>query len=131
MTGLSPTACGSAFRLRSAAAPRLLPPAAHVPRYQHVFLFYFENQDFGSVIGNTRQAPYLNRLLPRGSLLANLFAEEHPSDGNYLAMAGGSTFGVPLTDPLEANPRYTITARNIGDLLDAAHGRLEGIPAKR
>ena len=103
-------------------APRLLPPATHVPRYQHVFLFYFENQDFDSIIGNTRQAPYFNGLLRRGSLLANTFAEEHPSDGNYLAMAGGSTFGAPPTDPLEANPRYTIAARNIGDLLDAAHG---------
>jgi YVTN family beta-propeller protein len=102
-------------------APRLVPPAVRVPRYQHVFLFYFENQDFRSVIGNTRQAPYLNGLLPRGSLLADSFAEEHPSDGNYLAMAGGSTFGVPPTNPLEANPRYTIAARNIGDLLDASH----------
>jgi YVTN family beta-propeller protein len=99
----------------------LVPPAAHVPGYQHVFLFYFENEDFGSVIGNTTQAPYLNSLLPRGSLLADSFAEEHPSDGNYLALAGGSTFGVPLTDPLEINPRYTIAARNIGDLLGAAH----------
>ena len=101
--------------------PPLVPPAAHVPGYQHVFLFYFENEDFGSVIGNTAQAPYLNSLLPRGSLLADSFAEEHPSDGNYLALAGGSTFGVPLTDPLEINPRYTIAARNIGDLLGAAH----------
>ena len=102
-------------------APRLVPPAVHVPRYQHVFLFYFENQDFGSVIGNTRKAPYLNGLLRQGSLLADSFAEEHPSDGNYLAMAGGSTSGVPPTNPLEANPRYTIAARNLGDLLDASH----------
>src|ERR1022692_3365922 len=99
----------------------LLRPAAHVPHYQHVFLFYFENQDFQRLIGNTRQAPYLNCLLPRSSLLANLYAEEHPSDGNYLALAGGSTFGVPLTDPLEENPLYTIRARSIGSLLDAAH----------
>jgi YVTN family beta-propeller protein len=101
--------------------PPLVPPPAHIPRYQHVFLFYFENQDFGSVIGNTKQAPYLNSLLPRASLLTNFFAEEHPSDGNYLALAGGSTFGIPLTDPLEANPRYTIRAPNIGDLAGAAH----------
>jgi YVTN family beta-propeller protein len=86
-----------------------------------VFLFYFENEDFGSVIGNTAQAPYLNSLVPGGSLLASSFAEEHPSDGDYLALAGGSTFGVPLTDPLEINPRYTIPARNIGDLIGAAH----------
>ncbi len=96
-------------------------PVVKVPRFQHVFLFYFENEDFGSVIGNTRQAPFLNSLLPHGSLLSDFFAEEHPSDGNYLALAGGSAFGVPLTDPLEENSQYTINAPNIGDLVDAAH----------
>ncbi len=99
----------------------LLPPPVRVPRYQHVFLFYFENEDFRSIIGNTRQAPYLNGLLPRASLLADFFAEEHPSDGNYLALAGGSTFGIPLDDPLEEDSQYTIHARNIGDLIGAAH----------
>jgi phosphoesterase family protein len=99
----------------------LVPPPAHVPRFAHVFLVYFENQDFAQIVGNTAQAPYLNHLISSGSLLADFFAEEHPSDGNYLAFAGGSTFGIPLTDPLEENPRYTIDARNIGDLVDAAH----------
>ena len=101
--------------------PPLTPPPAHVPRYQHVFLFYFENEDLGSVLGNTKQAPFLNSLVPHSSVLANFFAEEHPSDANYLALAGGSAFGVPLTDPLEANPQYTIHARNIGDLIGARH----------
>ncbi len=102
--------------------PRVLTaPALDVPRYQHVFLFYFENQDFGSLIGNRRQAPYLNSLLPHASLLSSFFAEEHPSDANYLALAGGSAFGVPLTDPLEENSQYTIRAPNISDLIDAAH----------
>jgi YVTN family beta-propeller protein len=101
--------------------PALTPPAARVPRYQHVFLFYFENEGFDSIIGNTRQAPYLNGLLRRSSLLSDFFAEEHPSDGNYLALAGGSTFGIPLDDPLEENPQYTIRARNIGDQISAAH----------
>jgi YVTN family beta-propeller protein len=100
---------------------RLAPPAARIPRYQHVFLFYFENEDFSSVIGNTAQAPFLNSLLPHASLLSDFFAEEHPSDGNYLALAGGSTFGIPLDDPAEENPQYTIRARNIGDLVDYAH----------
>ena len=104
----------------------LTPPAARVPRYQHVFLFYFENEDFGQIVGNTKQAPYMNSLLPRASLLGQFYAEEHPSDGNYLALAGGSTFGVPLDDPAEENPLYTIDARNIGDLVDAAHGTWKG-----
>jgi YVTN family beta-propeller protein len=113
------------LRLSVTAAIRrpapLRPPAARVPRFDHVFLFYFENEDFGSVIGNRRQAPYLNSLVPQGSVLGQMYAEEHPSDGNYLALAAGSVFGVPLDDPLEENPLYTIRARNIGDLIDAAH----------
>src|SRR5215470_13308554 len=112
---------GLAFSVSAAVRrpPPLTPPAAHVPRYQHVFLFYFENEDLGAVLGNTRQAPFLNSLVPRFSVLANFFAEEHPSDANYLALAGGSAFGVPLTDPLELDSQYTIRARNIGDLIGA------------
>jgi len=106
--------------------PALAVPASRVPRFQHVFLFYLENEDFSQIVGNTAQAPYLNSLLPRGSLLANFFAEEHPSDANYLALAGGSAFGVPLDDPAEENPLYTIDARNIGDLADAAHQTWKG-----
>ena len=99
-----------------------------MPRYQHVFLFYFENEDLGSVLGNTKQAQFLNSLVPRSSVLANFFAEEHPSDANYLALAGGSAFGVPLTDPLELNPQYTIHARNIGDLIAARHETWKAYP---
>jgi hypothetical protein len=69
----------------------LVPPAARVPRYQHVFLFSFENQDYRQLIGDTARASYLNSLLPHASLLANFLAEEHPSDGNYVALAAGST----------------------------------------
>ncbi len=98
----------------------LRPPVAHVPRYRHVFLFYFENQDVRAIVGDRERAPYYNRLLSQGSELGQMYAEEHPSDGNYLALAGGSTFGIPLTDPLEINSQYTIHAANIGDRIDAA-----------
>jgi YVTN family beta-propeller protein len=100
---------------------RLSPPTADVPRFDHVFLFMFENQDYRAVIGNRKQAPYLNSLIAHGALLANLFAEEHPSDANYLAIAAGGAFGIPLTDPLEINPRFSVHARSIGDLIGAAH----------
>jgi len=41
----------------------------------------------------------------------------HATAANYLALAGGSAFGVPLTDPEEENPLYNIDAANIGDLI--------------
>jgi YVTN family beta-propeller protein len=101
--------------------PRVASPVAHVPRFDHVFLFMFENQDYRAMIGNIKQAPYFNSLRAHGTLLANLFAEEHPSDANYVAIAAGGAFGIPLTDPLEINPRFSIHARNIGDLVGSAH----------
>ena len=103
------------------APPALTPPVPRVPHFKHVFLIYLENQDYHAIIGNTKEAPYVNSLLPQSSLLADLFAEEHPSDGNYLAFAGGSAFGVPLDDPPEEYSLYTINARNIGDTVDEAH----------
>jgi YVTN family beta-propeller protein len=107
---------------RVRAPARLRPPAAHVPRYRHVFLFYFENQNVRSIVGNRRQAPYYNSLLAQGSRLDQMYAEQHPSDGNYLATAGGSVFGAPLDDPAEENNQYTIRAPTIGDRVDAVGG---------
>ncbi len=103
------------------APSALRPPAAKVPHFDHVVLIYLENQDYKSIIGNTRDAPFINSLLPKSTLLANTFAEEHPSDGNYLSFAGGSEFDAPPDDPAEENSQYTIDARNIGDLVESVH----------
>ena len=112
---------GLTFSVPAQPPAPLTPPTPSVPGYQHVFLFYFENEDYSDVIGNVKQAPYLNSLRKDGATLADFYAEEHPSDANYTAFAGGSAFGLPLDDPAEENPQYTINARNIGDLVDAAH----------
>ena len=101
--------------------PAVTRPVARIPHFDHVFLVYLENEDYHEIIGNTKQAPFINSLIPKSSLLADTFAEEHPSDANYLAFAGGSAFGVPLDDPAEENSQYTIDAKNIGDLVDEAH----------
>ncbi len=107
--------------MRLEAAPPIAfsppaPPAAHVPRFDHVFLIMMENTDYGQVIGDRKDAPYINSLASRGSLLANYQAVYHPSDENYLAIAGGNTFvrgGVYF-------PNIHVGGRNIGDLLEAA-----------
>jgi len=105
----------------TAAPPPLRPPPSKAPRFKHVFLIMMENEDLKAIVGDKSQAPFENSLLRQGSLLTNFYAEEHPSDGNYLAIAGGGAFGIPLTDPLEENPLFTIKARNLGDLVDSAH----------
>jgi hypothetical protein len=42
---------GTAAPVRQPAPPT--PPPAQVPGYQHVFLFYFENEDYSQIVGNT------------------------------------------------------------------------------
>ena len=93
-----------------------MPPAAHVPAFDHVFLIMMENTDYGQVIGDTRNAPYINALTARGTLLANYQGVYHPSDQNYLAIAAGDTFvegGVYFPD-------IHLSARHLGDTVEAA-----------
>ena len=98
------------------ALPPPSPPPANVPHFNHVFLIMMENTDYGQLIGDSRNAPYMNSLASRGASLANYQAIYHPSDENYLAIAGGDAFvrrGVYF-------PNIHVAARNLGDLLEAA-----------
>lgn len=100
--------------------PRAIrPPHGSVPSYDHVFVVMMENQDYADIIGNHRDAPFLNRLLPQGASFASMYAEVHPSDPNYLALAAGSTFHI-MGNPIESHPHMQIHARNIGDLVHRA-----------
>ncbi|HEY7887263.1 MAG TPA: alkaline phosphatase family protein [Steroidobacteraceae bacterium] len=109
----------AAIRLETAPPmgfPAPAPPPARVPRFDHVFLIMMENTDYGQVVGDTKNAPFINSLAARGTLLANYQAVYHPSDQNYLAIAGGDTFvrgGVYF-------PKIHLAAQNLGDLLEAA-----------
>jgi hypothetical protein len=106
-------------------APTLAPPASNVPAFDHVFLVYMENENYGVneapansgdyIVGNPA-APYINNTLaPMGSLLTDAFATTHPSDPNYIALSGGSTFN------LNANPAIaSVNQPNLGDTVEAA-----------
>jgi hypothetical protein len=59
----------------------------------HVAVIVMENEEFGDVVGSPA-APYLNGLARTYSLAARMFAISHPSLPNYLALTGGSTFGI-------------------------------------
>ncbi|MGE5282248.1 MAG: alkaline phosphatase family protein [Chloroflexota bacterium] len=63
------------------------------PPTSRVVLIVLENHEYGEVAGSP-EAPYLNRLARRETLIARYHAVAHPSLPNYLAMLGGSTFGI-------------------------------------
>jgi hypothetical protein len=52
-----------------------------------------ENEEYGDVIGSS-STPFINRLARTYGLATRAFAITHPSLPNYLAMTGGSTFGI-------------------------------------
>jgi len=65
-----------------------------VPAFDHIFTIVMENHSYAEIIGNTAQAPYLNSLASQYGVAANYFGVTHPSLPNYLALAGGDTFGI-------------------------------------
>jgi hypothetical protein len=68
-------------------------PAAPSKRPDHVAVIVMENEEYDSIIGSS-SAPYINKLANRYVLLTQEYAVSHPSLPNYLALTGGSTFGI-------------------------------------
>jgi hypothetical protein len=95
--------------------PVLQPPLSSVPQFDHVFFVMMENTDFSSVIGDTTDAPFINSLAQAGTLLENYSGTYHPSDENYLSVAGGDTF----VSGAIYFPKIKVTASHIGDRLEA------------
>lgn len=67
--------------------------AGGLPTFNHVYLIVMENREYGSIVGSPN-APYINSLIRTYGLATNYDAVSHPSEPNYLALFGGSTFGV-------------------------------------
>lgn len=73
---------------QAAAAESPLPP------YAHILVIVAENKGYELIIGPDSAAPNINRLAHEYGLASQFFAEVHPSEGNYVAMLGGDTFGI-------------------------------------
>ncbi|MCL5125340.1 MAG: alkaline phosphatase family protein [Deltaproteobacteria bacterium] len=64
-----------------------------VPRFDHIVIVMMENKSDGDIVGN-KDAGYINRLIGQSGVARDYYAVAHPSLPNYLALIGGSTFGV-------------------------------------
>ena len=106
-------------------------PAAHLSGpVDHVVVVIEENHGFDQIAGSP-QAPYLNSLIQRGALASDYHAVAHPSLPNYLALIGGSTFGITQ----DCSPKQTgchTGATSLPDRIEAAglswRGYFEGMP---
>jgi hypothetical protein len=88
------------------------------PKYDHVFLVISENHRFDQIIGNPA-APIINALASDYGLATAYTGVSDPSEPNYVAMLGGSDFGISSDDPYFF-PAQTVDADNLMSQLDAA-----------
>ncbi len=84
--------------------------------FSHIFTIVMENEEYTSIFGKS-DAPYLNSLASTYGLAKQYYAIGHPSLPNYMALTGGSTFGITsdctscfqnaqnLADQIEASGR--------------------------
>ena len=96
------------------------PSPTHTPTpslaFSHIFTIVMENEEYTTIIGKS-DAPYLNKLASTYGLATQYYAIRHPSLPNYMALTGGSTFGITsdcatcfqsaqnLADQIEASGR--------------------------
>lgn len=78
------TAFGICYRL---AEP--IEAACEIPRFEHVFVVVEENQSYDDVVGNVQDLPYLNSLIRNYGVVANYYANTHPSVNNYFMLTAG------------------------------------------
>lgn len=62
--------------------------------YDHIVVVIEENKSFNTVIGNYREAPYMNYLADRGLLFTNSYFASRPSQPNYIALFSGKLYGI-------------------------------------
>ena len=84
-----------------------------VPRFDHIYVILLENKESSDVVGS-QNAPYLNGLIGQYGLAIGYTGVAHPSQPNYLAIWGGSTFGI--TD----DGVHDLTGETLGDQLNSA-----------
>ncbi len=119
-----------------------------MPHYEHIFVIVEENQGLADIVEKPF-TPHLTTLAHQYGLATQYYGVVHPSEGNYVAMLGGDTFGIHDDDAYFCKPHqqdavckdsdapgfvdHTITEPSLADQLTAHHltwkGYFESIPA--
>jgi hypothetical protein len=92
ITGAVSIALLSGFGTGASAAP-MADGGQPFPHPARVAVMVLENRSYEQVIGNS-SAPYINRLARNHALATNYYAVAHPSLPNYIALTGGSVYGI-------------------------------------
>jgi phosphatidylinositol-3-phosphatase len=120
----------------------------NIPPYKHIFVIIAENKAYHQIIGSPN-APRFNQLATAYGSASHFYGEVHPSEANYIAMLGGSNFGIHDDDAFYCQPgsvdrfcshaqtpdyvNHTIAAKSLTDQLEQKgltwKGYFEDIPS--
>ena len=89
-----------------------------LPRYKHVFSIVEENREYSQIVGNPG-APNLNRLANAYGLATAYDGTSHPSEPNYVAMIGGSDYGIKDDAPYNS-AGHTVNQPGLPSQLEGA-----------
>jgi hypothetical protein len=101
--------------------------ADRAPAGSHTVVIVLENKELGEVIGAS-DAAYFSRLASRGALAVDYHAIRHPSLPNYLALIGGSTFGI-AEDCADCHASGPNLATQLSDAGVTWHAYMGGMPS--
>ena len=106
-----------------------------MPHYAHIFVIIEENKGFKEIMDHPEWTPVIHRLAQKYGQATQFYAEVHDSEGNYLAMLGGNTFGIHDDDAFFCKPHlknpfcedsdkahyvnHSIASRSLMDQLEA------------
>ncbi len=108
-----PTSAGSPPQAQASTLPPALPPVVSAgEHFDRVLIIVLENQNYSAAMKD----PFLAHLAETGASFSNFKALIHPSYPNYLAMVGGSLFGVRSNDQITFPDDNS--HRTIADFLD-------------
>lgn len=119
-----------------------------ISKYDHIFVIIEENKSYNQII-DSPNAPIINKLAKNYGVATNFYAEVHPSEGNYVAMLGGDTFGINDDDGFFCEPNtikqfcknsnkpdyanHTVTSKSLMEQLESKglswKGYFEDIPS--
>jgi Phosphoesterase family len=95
-----------------------------------VFLIIDENHNYNQIIGN-HAAPEINALASGYGLATRYSGVADPSEPNYVAMLGGSPFGIKDDEPY-FSPSHTVNQPNLMSQMEGAgltwKGYFQGMP---
>ena len=78
--------------------------AVELPRYDHIFVIIEENKGLSQIMKHPEWIPEFHALAAEYGTASQFYAEVHPSEGNYVAMLGGDTFGIHDDDAFFCKP---------------------------